>query len=94
GARWGRHRRAAGADPAGQAFLPGVLEHYDLPELIAVLDMPVLLANPLDARGVALEADAAAAVFQDATEVNPGCTVAPGESVRPAEAFVKRVLLR
>ncbi|MFO7975316.1 MAG: alpha/beta hydrolase, partial [Candidatus Hydrogenedentota bacterium] len=25
-----------------QAFLPGVLEHYDLPELIAAVDMPVL----------------------------------------------------
>ncbi|HQH70291.1 MAG TPA: hypothetical protein PK166_17985, partial [Candidatus Hydrogenedentes bacterium] len=74
-----------------EAFLPGVLEHYDLPELAAALRMPVLIANPLDARGMRLEAEAAAAVFQAAVEANPACTVTPGDSAA-AEAFVKRIL--
>ncbi len=30
-------------------ILPKVLQHYDLPELISALDIPVLLLNPLDA---------------------------------------------
>ncbi len=75
-----------------EAFLPGVLEHYDLPELIASLGMPVLIANPLDARGMPVEPDAAAALFQAALDANPACTVAPGESAGPAEAFVKKIL--
>lgn len=75
-----------------EAFLPGVLEHYDLPELAASLRMPVLIANPLDARGTRLEAEAAAAVFQEAIEANPACTVTPGDSAAAAEAFVKRIL--
>ena len=75
-----------------EAFLPGVLEHYDLPELIASLGMPVLIANPLDARGMPLEPDAAAAVFQQALDAKPNFTLTPGESTGPAETFVKEVL--
>ena len=30
-----------------EAFLPGVLEHYDLPELVAALEVPTLIVNPL-----------------------------------------------
>jgi dienelactone hydrolase len=32
-----------------EAFYPNVLIHYDLPELVSALPMPVLIANPLDA---------------------------------------------
>lgn len=32
------------------AFFPGVLRHYDLPELAATLKSPLLLINPLDAQ--------------------------------------------
>jgi dienelactone hydrolase len=32
-----------------EAFYPNVLVHYDLPELVNALTMPVLIANPLDA---------------------------------------------
>jgi pimeloyl-ACP methyl ester carboxylesterase len=36
------------------AFLPRVLLHYDLPELVAALQSPVQILNPLDGTGAAL----------------------------------------
>lgn len=77
-----------------QAFLPGVLEHYDLPELVAALEMPVLLVNPLGARGMHLEPEQAAMLYEPTFAENPLCTFTPSESTGPAEAFVKRVLAR
>jgi len=74
-----------------EAFLPGVLRHYDLPELVASLSMPVLLANPLDARGAPLGPDAAAAVYRAALEANAACAVVSGEPASAAEAFVQRL---
>jgi len=44
-------------------FLPGVLLHYDLPELVASLTMPVLIANPLDAAKKPLGAETAARLY-------------------------------
>lgn len=40
-------------------FMSGVLLHYDLPELVAALDVPVLVANPLDAEKQPLDDTAA-----------------------------------
>jgi predicted esterase len=44
-------------------FLPGVLLHYDLPELVNALSMPVLIANPLDAAKEPLNAEVAATLY-------------------------------
>ncbi len=44
-------------------FLPGVLLHYDLPELVNALPMPVLIANPLDAEKKPLDAEAVAKLY-------------------------------
>lgn len=40
------------------AFLPNVLLHYDLPELVAALQCPVQILSPLDGRGVPLSGQA------------------------------------
>jgi hypothetical protein len=48
------------------AFLPNVLEHYDLPELCAGLDRPVLIARPLDAEQKPLDETAARTVYAEA----------------------------
>jgi dienelactone hydrolase len=37
-----------------EAFYPNVLTHYDLPELVGALNIPVLIANPLDATRIPL----------------------------------------
>ncbi len=55
-------------------FLPGVLLHYDLPELVKTLAMPVLIANPLDAAKQSLGAEAAAGLYPP----RDGLTVAAG----------------
>ncbi|GMV92852.1 MAG: hypothetical protein AMXMBFR82_26300 [Candidatus Hydrogenedentota bacterium] len=40
-----------------EAFYPNVLVHYDLPELVQSMKIPVLIANPLDATKNALSND-------------------------------------
>ncbi len=62
-------------------FLPGVLLHYDLPELVSALPMPVLLANPLDAVKKPLEAAAAAKLYPQ----RAGLTVAVEKSAAEAK---------
>lgn len=44
-------------------FLPNVLVHYDVPELVAALQMPTLLVNPLDAKRGRLSGDAAKKLY-------------------------------
>lgn len=48
------------------AFLPGVLRAYDLPELVAGLPMPVFLARPLDAMHKPLDDGAAQTLYAPA----------------------------
>ncbi len=57
-------------------FLPGVLLHYDLPEMVNALPMPVLIANPLDAAKEPLDAEAAAKLYLPHDRL----TVAAGDS--------------
>jgi len=49
-------------------FLPDVLLHYDLPELIAALKMPTLLLNPLDADRRVLDAKRAGKLYEAAAK--------------------------
>ena len=51
-----------------EAFLPDVLRHYDLPELVAGLDMPCLIANPLGAAKEPLEREEAKKLYGDALD--------------------------
>ena len=53
-----------------EAFLPNVLVHYDLPEILAGIDMPVLLVNPLDAEQHSLTDAAAQEIFSGAKKGN------------------------
>ncbi len=46
-----------------ETFLPNVLLHYDLPELIAALACPVFVAYPLDARKQPLTQDQSDTIF-------------------------------
>jgi hypothetical protein len=51
-------------------FLPGVLLHYDLPDLAAALaPADVLVLNPQDAAGQPLPAEGAAAVYGRARDL-------------------------
>ncbi len=49
-------------------FLPNVLLHYDLPELVAGLGMPTLLVNPLDAAKRPLSQEQATRHYAQAVE--------------------------
>jgi pimeloyl-ACP methyl ester carboxylesterase len=73
------------------AFLPNVLEHYDLPELCAGIDRPVLIARPLDAEQKPLNETAArtlyAEVLKDADTFRLECNDARGA----VKAFVAKV---
>jgi dienelactone hydrolase len=50
------------------AFLPGVLRYYDLPELAGAIGAPVLILNPLDAKKAPLSAEAAAGLYRPANK--------------------------
>ena len=51
-------------------FVPGVLAHYDLPDLVGALaPTPVLIANPLDAEGEWLGSDAATDLYDGAARM-------------------------
>ena len=50
------------------AFVPGVLKHYDLPELVSALRCPVRVLNPRDGAGDLLDATALARLNRDAGE--------------------------
>jgi pimeloyl-ACP methyl ester carboxylesterase len=49
-----------------EAFLPGVLNHYDVPELVQKLDVPCLIANPLGAAKEPLPREQAKELYADA----------------------------
>jgi hypothetical protein len=52
---------------AVSSFIPGVLLRYDLPDLIGALaPAPILVANPVDAVGEVLDAEAAAETYAQA----------------------------
>ncbi|MBX7255898.1 MAG: dienelactone hydrolase family protein [Candidatus Hydrogenedentes bacterium] len=46
-----------------EAFFPGVLKHYDLPELAAALKMPALILNPLNAQKKSLTKEDCDAIY-------------------------------
>ena len=48
---------------SAEDFFPGVLRHYDLPELVADLKIPTLLVHPLDANKKPLDDGAARELF-------------------------------
>ena len=65
------------------AFLPDVLRHFDLPEVVRSLACPLLILNPLDAGRHPLSTSEASALFTPAPEsvqIVPECT--PGEAMR------------
>ena len=73
-------------------FLPNVLEHYDLPELVADLDMPALVANPLGPMKQPLTREEAQALYRLAVERGGAFRLridGPDEAVRQ---FVHEVL--
>ena len=53
------------------AFMPTVLQSYDLPELTATLTVPVFLVNPMDAMKKPLSQDAAETLYAEAKKKTP-----------------------
>jgi len=62
------------------SFVFGALKHFDLPDMAAALRVPVLVAQPLDALHVPLNATRAAAAFAFAAAGNERVTVKVGGS--------------
>jgi hypothetical protein len=61
---------------SASAFIPGVLLHYDLPDLAGALaPAPTLIANPADALGAPMTAEAAGAAYAPAGSIRErlGC---------------------
>ena len=65
-------------------FFPGVLLHYDIPELARALDCPVLLANPLTAAKTPLDEQAAEDLYQPRGSLH----VRTGRTQELVQAFV------
>ena len=47
-----------------EAFFPGVLKHYDLPELLASLRIPALVLNPMSAQRDSLDQNECGKVYE------------------------------
>ena len=62
------------------SFVFGALKHFDLPDMAAALGVPVLVAQPLDAVHVPMNATRAAAAFAFAVAGNPRVAVKVGGS--------------
>ena len=75
-----------------QAFLPNVLMHYDLPELVAGLRVPTLVTAPQDARQRPLEKAAAEALYSQAREVRPDFALAMAADSATVRRFVWEAL--
>jgi pimeloyl-ACP methyl ester carboxylesterase len=75
-------------------FFPGVLLHYDLPELVGGLSMPALVANPLGAAKEVLDRDAAANLYKPSERVQVEAGLESGALRRALEEFVSRVMAR
>ncbi|MCC6694720.1 MAG: hypothetical protein IT365_03715 [Candidatus Hydrogenedentes bacterium] len=75
-----------------EAFYPNVLIHYDLPELVAALPMPVLIANPLDAAKNPLGQGDAEATYGKAMERGGAITVKAGAGESDVVSFVHGLL--
>ena len=54
-----------------EAFLPHVLEHYDVPDLVASLKIPTMVVNVLDANKEPLQFDEVKKLYSDAINNNP-----------------------
>jgi pimeloyl-ACP methyl ester carboxylesterase len=63
------------------AFLPNVLEYYDLPDLAAWLNKPVMLLNPLDAEKKGLALEAMVKIYSAAKERNPRLQIVQTERI-------------
>jgi len=72
-------------------FLPGVLRHYDLPELVSTLAMPCLLVNPLDAEKAPVDTESAADVFKPSDTIQVHAAVDSGSVPGLLQGFVGRV---
>jgi len=83
----GSYRSVVDADqytlPAS-AFIPAVLEHYDLPDLVGALaPRSVFLANPIDAQGQPLSASASERTFEPARHMYELLECTPRLQVQP-----------
>lgn len=75
-----------------QAFLPNVLLHYDLPELVAGLEMPTLILNPLDHAQQPLNPEAATKLYAVASGRGDGFRLLCGEEDNQVVRFIRTVL--
>ncbi|MCC6490911.1 MAG: hypothetical protein IT364_25715 [Candidatus Hydrogenedentes bacterium] len=75
-----------------EAFYPNVLAHYDLPELVAALPMPVLIANPQDAAKNPLAQGEAEATYGKTVQREGVVAVKAGASEGDVVSFVHGVL--
>ena len=75
------------------AFMPDVLQYFDLPEVIGALDAyPVLVLNPLDAEKHPLSPSEASSLFSLAPEnvrILPGCEAV--EAVKNIEELINKL---
>ncbi|MCL4691561.1 MAG: hypothetical protein KJ060_03515 [Candidatus Hydrogenedentes bacterium] len=74
-----------------EAFYPNVLVHYDLPELIQAMRIPVLIANPLDAAKEPLSEESAEEIYRPTREDGRMQIVAAGSDAN-AVSFVHGLL--
>lgn len=77
-----------------EAFLPGVLQHYDLPELAAALAMPTLIVNPLDAAKKSLTKEQAETCYVAAMKHGGAFRFCPGANDTAIREFVQGIANR
>jgi len=77
-----------------EAFLPGVLLHYDLPDLAAALDMPTLIANPLDAVKESLPRERAETCYTTALKRGGAFRLCAGANDAAVREFVQGIANR
>jgi pimeloyl-ACP methyl ester carboxylesterase len=75
-----------------EAFLPGVLQHYELPDLAAGIDRPVLIVNPLDALREPLSPDDVKTYYTAAIDKNKAFRVMLKAGDDAVVAFLRETL--
>ncbi|MFA6242101.1 MAG: hypothetical protein WC655_14295 [Candidatus Hydrogenedentales bacterium] len=74
-----------------ETFFPGILRHYDLPEMIVALKVPVLVLNPMNAQRTSLSQDECDRVF-DAALGNDAVRIRVGWEEGALVGFVRETL--
>lgn len=76
-----------------ESFLPHALKYYDLPELVASINIPTLMVSPLDANKKSLSEEEIKQIYGDAIQNNPDFRFSAEKDLNEIIKFIQKLIL-